>query len=116
MRAQRSIGLVPGLNNLMAMLQQHARLFSGNVSFGFSMSNTDQGNNMSCWKATGTTPAAANTDFAIAHTLGRVPITIVGQDTNNGGLLFRSPSTAWTSTTIYLQCTTGSAAYNVIVA
>jgi hypothetical protein len=79
------------------------------------MSNKDPDMNMQAWKATGTSPVAPNTDFTIAHSLGRIPLTIVGQDTNNGGLLYRG-SVAWTKTTITLRCTTASAAYNVIVA
>jgi hypothetical protein len=79
------------------------------------MSNADADNNMQCWKAKGATPATANTDFTIQHSLGRVPLTINGQDTNNGGVLYRSPATPWTKTTITLRCTTATAAYNVIV-
>lgn len=104
-----------------------ARAINGKISYGANMQNpTNSGqntdNNMDVWKASGTTPGAANTDFTIKHSLTdangkpRLPITIVGQDTNNGGLLYRSPVTAWTKTTVTLRCTTASAAYNVIVA
>lgn len=92
-----------------------ALVLNGNVNFGSTMSNADQDQNMNAWKATGTSPGAANTDFTIQHSLGRVPLTIVGQDTNNGGLLYRG-SVAWTKTAITLRCTTATAAYNVIVA
>lgn len=114
MRPQRTIALTPGLNNLAGQSQQLARVLSGNTSYGTTMSNADQQNNMNCFKATGTTPGSANTEFAIQHTLGRIPITIDAQDTNNGGLLYRS-STPWTKTTVYLKCTTASAAYNMIL-
>lgn len=91
-----------------------ALVLNGNVNFGSTMSNVDQDQNMNAWKATGTSPGTANTDFTIQHSLGRVPLTIVGQDTNNGGLLYRG-SVAWTKTAITLRCTTATAAYNVIV-
>jgi hypothetical protein len=79
------------------------------------MSNADKDKNINCWKVTGTTPGAANTDFTITHSLGRIPLTIVGQDGNNGGILYRG-SVAWSKTTITLRCTTASMVYNLIVA
>lgn len=92
-----------------------ARGINGNLSYGSTMSNKDADINLSIWKATGTAPGAPNTDFTITHHLGRIPITIVGQDTNNGGLLYRSPVTPWTKTTITLRCTVASSVYNLIV-
>lgn len=79
------------------------------------MSNELQDRNLDVSKAQGTTPGTANTEFAVAHILNRVPITIVGQDTDNGGLLYRG-TTPWTKTTAYLKSTTASAVYNVILA
>lgn len=78
------------------------------------MDNELQDRNLDVSKAMGTTPAA-NTEFAVPHILGRIPITIVGQDTNNGGLIYRS-STAWNKTTVFLKCTTAGAVYNLILA
>ena len=92
-----------------------AKVVNGGISFGDTMSNKDGDININCWKAQGTTPGAANTNFTINHSLGRVPLTIVGQDTNNGGLLYRG-SVAWTKTTVTLRCTTATATYNVILA
>jgi hypothetical protein len=85
------------------------------------MSNSAADRNLSIWKASGTAPAAANTDFTITHALTgptglpRIPITIVGQDTNNGGLLYRG-SIPWTKTTVTLRSTIGSSVFNVILA
>lgn len=96
------------------------------ISFGTSVPNatapgqTMTGNvepdrNIDCWKATGTTPGAADTDFTISHNLGRIPTTIGGQDTNNGGLLYRSPVTVWTTTTVTLRCTKASSNFIVVL-
>lgn len=85
-----------------------------NISFGETMSNAAPDQNLECWKASGTSPGVANTDFTINHSLGRIPITIAGQDTNNGGLLYRG-SVAWTKTQVTLRCTTATAAYNVVL-
>ena len=95
------------------VMRNHGRVLGGQISWGTVMSNADPGRNINCFKATGTTPVGANTDFTIAHNLNRVPISIGFQDTNNGGVLYRSPATAWTKTTVTLRCTTASAAYNV---
>jgi hypothetical protein len=114
MRPQRSV-LEPTPTHLRRQAEVNARVLAGNVSFGADMSNSALDRNLNVWKASGTSPGAANTDFTITHALGRVPITIVGQDTNNGGLLYRG-SVAWTKSTITLRCTTATAAYNVIVA
>jgi hypothetical protein len=80
------------------------------------MTNGQDDINLSVWKATGTSPGAANTDFTIQHSLGRMPLTIVGQDTKDGSVLYRSPVTAWTKTTITLRSTGASSVYNLIVA
>jgi hypothetical protein len=107
--------MIPTLPNLMRWLEHHGQALAGNISYGDTMSNADQDINLNIWKATGTTPGVANTDFTITHALNRIPNTIVGQDTNNGGLLYRG-SAAWTKSTITLRCTTATAVYNVIVA
>jgi hypothetical protein len=114
-RVQRTLGQIPTLQNLTRWIELLAQALAGNVSYGSSMSNTDQDLNLLIWKATGITPGVANTDFTINHSLGFVPNTIVGQDTNNGGLLYRG-SVAWTKTTVTLRCTTATAAYKVILA
>lgn len=101
--------------NLGRWSERLARVLNGNVSYGSTMLNTDGDRNLNIWKATGTTPGSANTDFTITHSLGRIPITIVGQDTDNGGLLYRG-SVAWSKTTVTLKCTTASANFNVVLA
>jgi len=78
------------------------------------MNNTDKDINLDVWKASGTTPGTANTAFTLNHSLGRVPITIVGQDTDNGGVLYRGGS--WTKTQVVLKCTTASANFKLILA
>lgn len=93
-----------------------ALAINGNISFGSSMANTDEDQNINAWKATGTSPVAPNTDFTIKHSLGRIPLTIVGQDTKDGSVLYRSPATAWTTTTVTLRSNGASSVYNVIVA
>jgi hypothetical protein len=100
--------------NLARWGERNARVLARNVSFGATMNNTDKDINLDIWKASGQTPGA-NTNFTINHSLGRVPLTIVGQDTDNGGLLYRG-TVAWSKTQVTLKCTTALANYNVVLA
>lgn len=108
------------IQNLNRWNEVNSKVLNGNVSYGSTMSNQDPSQNLHVWKADGTTPGSPNTEFAINYQLDHKPLTIVGQDTNNGGVIYRS-STPWTfnqqkqSGTIYLKCTTAAAAYNLIV-
>lgn len=101
--------------NLGRWSERLARVLNRNISFGATMNNTDRDINLDIWKASGTTPGSANTNFTINHSLNRVPITIVGQDTDNAGLIYRG-SVAWTKTQVTLKCSTASAHFNVILA
>jgi hypothetical protein len=92
-----------------------ARALSASLNFGTTMSNKDPDNNMQAWKFTGTAPGAADTDFTLPHSLNRVPIIIDGQDTTNGGLIYRSPVTPWTATACTFRCTKASSVYRIIV-
>lgn len=115
-RAQSTcLGNVSDPKNLTRHTERLAKVLNGNVSRGSTMSNSDVDNNMNDWKFEGTSPGAANTDFTLPHSLGRIPITIDAQDTTNGGVVYRSPVTAWTKTTVTFRCTTASANYKVIV-
>ena len=100
--------------NLARWAERLAKVLNRNTSFGATMNNTDRDINLDIWKATGTSPGTANLAFTINHSLGRVPITIVGQDTNNGGVLYRGGT--WTKTQVILKCTSVSAVFNVVLA
>ena len=113
-RAQPTcLGNVNDPKNLTRHSERLAKVLNGNVNYGSTMSNKDKDMNMNCAKFTGTSPAA-NTDFTLAHSLGRIPLTINAQDTNNGGLIYRG-SVAWTKTHVTFRCTTAAAVYNIIV-
>jgi len=96
-------------------IRNHGRVLAGKVSFGATMRNQEPDRNIQCSKASGTSPASANTDFTVQHTLGRVPVTLAGWDTTNGGVIYRSPVTPWTATTATFRSTTASAVYNLIL-
>lgn len=100
--------------NIARWNERNARVLK-NLSHGSTMSNADADNNMNNWKASGVSPGVANTDFTIAHSMGRIPITLDGWDTTNGGVIYRSPATPWTKTSVTLRCTTASATYNLVL-
>ena len=102
--------------NLTRHTERLAKVLNGNVSFGATMNNGEEDTNLNIWKATGTSPGTANTNFTINHSLGRVPVTIVGQDTKDGSVIYRSPSVAWTKTTVTLRSTGASSVYNLVLA
>ena len=105
--------VTPTFDTIAEWIKNHGRVLDGNIHFG--LNNTDRQRNIVSWLASGNSPGVANTDFTVAHGLGYVPTTIIGQDTNNGGLLYRG-SVAWTKTAVTLRCTTATAAYNVRLA
>jgi len=115
MKPRRTLGFTtPTLDNLVNWLERHGRVLDGNVSFGATNVNkNNRDRNIESSMANGTTPGGANTEFAVTHTLGRIPVTFFGH-TDNGGVLYKS-TTAWTKTQIFLKCTTASANYQVVV-
>lgn len=93
---------------------QTSKVLAGNVSFGSTMDNTGQDQNIQGYKAMGTTPATPNTQFSINHSLGRIPIGFLVISLNAVATIYAG-TTAWTSTTIYLACNQSSVAYSLIV-
>jgi hypothetical protein len=115
MKPQRTLVQMPTSENKARMAEINATVLAGRISYGTSMANGTPDQNLQVWKASGTTPATPNTNFTINHSLGFIPNTIVGQDTNNGGVLYRG-TVAWSKTQVTLKCTTASAVFNVILA
>lgn len=67
-----------------------------------------------------TTPSNANTEFSVSHTLkdkngnARVPQGYIVVRNGNGGVVYNG-NTPWTSTTIYLKCTTASNNVTILI-
>jgi hypothetical protein len=100
------------MDNIAEHLRDIKKLSMGNVSFGATNDDKSADRNIECSKASGTSPAA-NTEFAVTHSLKRVPLTFFGH-TDNGGVLYKS-TTAWNKTQIFLKCTTATANYQVFI-
>ena len=114
MKVQRTLSQSLTLQNLSRWMEIVAQVLGGNVSYGSSMANTDEDLNLLIWKASGVSPGVADTDFTVNHSLGKIPITIVGQDTTDGAVIYRG-SVAWTTTTVTLRSTKANSVYNVVV-
>lgn len=95
-------------------IEQVSKVLSGNVSFGQTTSNTEQGRNINGWAATGTSPGVANTEFSITHGLGRIPIGFLVMQTGVAAHIYKG-TTAWTATTIYLKADQANVPYTVFI-
>lgn len=85
-----------------------------NISYGTTMSNGDPSQNMDVWKATGVSPSVANTEFAVQHGLGRVPMGYHLVKTDKAAHVYAGV-TAWTKTTVYLKFDTASVNYSLVI-
>ena len=95
-----------------------------NISFGSSIvaapaagaatRMVDPDSNMEGDKLTVTSPVAPNTEFAVAHNLGRIPTGFIFMGGTNQGQVFRGAS-AWTKTQIFLKETQGSNTFVIMV-
>jgi hypothetical protein len=102
------------INQTPDNLEQLSKVLAGNVSFGQSTTNTDQGRNINGWMATGTSPAGPNTEFAVAHGLGRIPIGFFVLSTDKAAHIYKS-TTAWTTSNIYLKSDVASVTYTLFI-
>jgi hypothetical protein len=114
MQPPKTMSLTPSDGQLQYNLQLLGKVIAGNVSFGHSTSNTDQDINLDCFKVTGTAPGTANTEFAISHSLGRIPIGFLVASVDQAAIIYKS-TTAWTSSHVYLKCNVASVNYLVIL-
>lgn len=113
-------------SSILSYLQRVSRALNSQVTFGkTNANNTPTGPdaaNISMWKATGTTPAGPNTEFAITHNLTWVPW-FYFYFLDKAGSLYQGPATgtAWTAATssalgsVFLKCSVASAAYTIII-
>lgn len=81
-----------------------ANLSTGGVSLGTGVGTAG---NLKAVYVTGTTHAVADTEKALTHTLGRIPVGYMVIGRSNGGVVYDG-TTAWTASAIYLKCTTTS--------
>jgi hypothetical protein len=82
------------------LVQDLIRAINGSLGFG---DGTNADNIRGQW-VTVTTHGTADTEFAVAHTLGVVPVGFIIMVPPKSGYLYNG-GTTWTSSNIYLKCT-----------
>ena len=85
----------------------------GRVRFGSGNDGSDGENMSGQWQVVADT-GTANTEFSVTHTVGAVPVGYLVTKINKGGVVYDS-GTTWTSTTIYLKCTSANATVSLFL-
>jgi hypothetical protein len=105
------------LNRVFGLSQQ----VNGGLDFGEStqtaaLPGQDYTGNVSGQWANVTSPVTPNTEFAIPHTLGRIP-SFYFYNSDRAAILYQLPNTgtAWTEQNIYLKCSVASAVLRVFI-
>lgn len=119
MKPPRTLGLQWTKEAIIRHLEIVSKTLT-NLGLGTTTSNSDPGNNLAVYKATGTTPGIANTAFTVSHTLTHVPLGFSVLRTNAAAHIFDS-GTAWTAATnstlgtISLKCDGTTVAFTLII-
>jgi hypothetical protein len=126
MRPPRTLQLDSNPGNLQYHLELLNKALS-RISFGTPsstttpVSNSEPDRNIQCFKATGTTPGVANTEFIIQHNLPYAPQFMIAH-TKAAARIYQSTThpnnTAATNSALgnfYLMCDTISVGYNIII-
>lgn len=94
-------------------------LTSQNLSFtqrDGPIQNHDKAGNLSAQYVIYTSNAVANTEDAITHTLGRVPVGCPVVAQNKAGIVYAdAATTAWNNTTLSLKSSVASVTYTLLV-
>lgn len=81
---------------------------------GTAVAVIDPDNNFAGHKVFATSPAAPNTEFAVAHPLKRIPVGFIYLGGSNAGIVYRGTS-AWTNTQIFLKETQGTNVFTLLI-
>lgn len=90
---------------IQALVGNLSRMFDGSISVS---------ENLDSEIVSVTSDPIADTQFAVAHTLKRVPVGYVIVSRDQGGIVYDS-GTAFTATQIFLKCTTTSTVLKVLI-
>jgi hypothetical protein len=94
------------LANLFLALQ-------GRVRFGDETDGAEGENISGMWQVVADT-GTANTEFAVTHTLGSVPVGYLVTKISNAGVIYDS-GTTWTTTNIYLKSSAANSAVTLFL-
>jgi len=82
------------------------QLAQGRITFG-TATDGNGGENVAGEFQVVADTGTINTEFSVTHTIGVVPTGFLVININKGGVIYTS-GTSWTSTTIYLKCSTSN--------
>lgn len=95
-------------NDKVEIAKDFAKLFAfaqGRVRFGPATSGNDGENIFGQWVTF--TTSTADTEVVVPHTCGVIPVGYLVTKINKGGVVYIS-TTTWTSTNIYIKCSTAT--------
>jgi hypothetical protein len=89
---------------------------NGRLTLGLAQNHYQSGNLDGEWAVVDKTPKVANTEFAIPHSLARVPQGVLKMGANKACSVYNDDTTAaWTNTMIYLKCDEGDVVLKLII-
>ena len=83
------------------------------LDLGSCSANSKAGNFNALYVAM-TDTGNANTEFTVAHTLGRIPVGYIVTYIDKGGVIYDS-GTAWTASNFYLKCSTANTKVTLLI-
>lgn len=95
------------VSNLSTVVRDVIIKVNGGISHGTG--NTGHRGNLDEAFTEVITPSVADTEFAVPHTLGRLPQAYHIVRANKSAIVYDSSSGSWTDTLIYLKCNVASA-------
>jgi hypothetical protein len=95
------------ISNLSSTVRDLVTKVNGGISHGTG--NTGHRGNLDEAFTDVVTPSVADTEFAVPHTLGRLPQSVVIVRANKSATIYDSSAGSWTDTLIYLKCNVASA-------
>jgi hypothetical protein len=91
-----------------------SKKINGGISFG-AMNQAAQTGNIDGQAIKFTTPSVADTEFSIAHGLGRVPVFTFQFCINKNATIYASQYESWTKDTIKLKCSAATAEFILVL-
>lgn len=105
---------IDAIKYLHGLLLSIGRAINGRLSFGDGTPASKSGNIDGQWVPV-LTPVAANTEFAVAHGLGRIPTAILVALSDTHSTIVVSSLGSWTEDRVYLKCSAGGVTLRLLL-
>lgn len=107
-RAKDQSTTTSAIASLFSAINTIIDVLNGRLSFGDGTSYSRTGN-FDGQEIEYTTPSGANTEFAVRHDLGRIPVRVEVVRKDRAADVYDSSPGSWTREVIYLKCNVASA-------